>query len=80
MKSSPQNSHFCRCQIQNVTGTISCCLSNFQCKQLIIQTKQQKQLSKILTKILIDWGGPFLDINFKNNGAIVILQLSTLFG
>jgi hypothetical protein len=30
-----------------------------------------------LAKILIDWGRLFYDINLKNNGAIVIPQLST---
>ena len=31
------------------------------------------RLISSLTKILIDWGGLFHDINLKNNGAIVIL-------
>ena len=33
-----------------------------------------------LTKILIDWGGLFHDINLKNNGAIVISWFSTICG
>ena len=33
-----------------------------------------------LTKILIDWGGLFHDINLKNNGAIVNLWFSTICG
>ena len=33
-----------------------------------------------LTRILIDWGRLFHDINLKNNGAIVILQFSTICG
>ena len=33
-----------------------------------------------LTKIWIDWGRVFHDINLKNNGAIVILRFSTICG
>jgi hypothetical protein len=33
-----------------------------------------------LTKIIIDWGGLFHDINLKNNGAIVIPRFSTKCG
>jgi len=33
-----------------------------------------------LTKILIDWGGLFDDINIKNNGAIVVPRFSAICG
>ena len=33
-----------------------------------------------LTKILIDWGGLFHDINLNNNGVIVIPWFSTICG
>ena len=46
------------------------------------QTKQPKAFVKksSLTKILIDWGGPFHNINHKNNAAIAIPWFSTLCG
>jgi hypothetical protein len=44
------------------------------------QTAQACVKKSSLTKILIDWGGLFHEINIKNNGAIVIPRFSTLCG
>jgi hypothetical protein len=47
----------------------------------LILTKTKTFVKKSsLTKIIIDWGGLFYDINLKNNGAIVIPRFSILRG
>ena len=69
------------CQNQNVASFLvqsAAALSNFQCKPN--QTAKAFVKKSSLTKILMDWGGLFHDINIKNNGAIVMPRFSTLCG
>ena len=65
---------FCHCQNQNNTSLYA--------QQKTAGTKTNKTFVKksSLTKILIDWGGLFHDINLKNNGVIVILRFCTTCG
>ena len=73
---------FCHCPNQNNTSLHCYSLYAQQKTAETITNKATKTFVKksSLTKIIIDWGGLFHDINVKNNGAIVIPWFSTLCG
>ena len=58
------------------------CHTHFVLSWVTAETTSNKTFAKksSLTKILINWGGVFHDINLKNNGAIVIPEFPTILG
>jgi hypothetical protein len=55
-------------------------LSRVTAETITKKTAKKFVKKSSLTKILIDWGGLFHDINLKNNGAVVIPRFSSICG
>ena len=71
---------FCHCQTQN-NNSLQChthsVLSRVTADTITKKTIKTFVKKSCLTKVLIDWGWLFPDINLKNNGAIVIPRFSS---